>query len=349
MEKMSSQYRLVDANINRVVEGLRVIEDLCRFMLRDQRSATQLKEHRHALRSMWGELQEELIAARDVGTDRGFEATAEGEYERANVYGIAKANFCRAEESMRVLEEFAKMTHATKSKRCERIRYQLYQLEKNILEQILKKHKTYPAQALYVLVTQKWCKKDPLEVVEAICRGGADVIQLREKDMEDGEFLDWVRKVKEVTDAHDVPLIVNDRVHLVLLSGAQGVHLGQGDLKTSDARQLMGEDRWIGRSTHGIDQAEQAQAEGVDYIGVGPLFLTQTKEHRCAVGVKYLEEVENKCQVPYVGIGAVNRENWDEIMVAKPKGLAICTAIIGHEDPEGETRFYKSALERVWA
>ena len=322
-----------------------MLEDACRFLKAHQGVATELKTFRHDLRKMWTHRADDLLQARNVATDEGRMVEAADEYTRKNEAHILKANFSRAEESMRVLEEFSKMESASQAKHCEKMRYRLYQLEKIMSAS----NQPYPQNSLYVLITKSLCAGDPLEIIEQTCRGGADVIQLREKNMEDGAFLEWIREAKKVTDRYDIPLIVNDRIHLAILADVAGVHMGQGDLSTKDARKLLKPHQWLGRSTHCMDQASRAASEGVDYIGVGPLFLTQTKEHRHSVGVKYLGEVEENLNLPYVGIGAVNREHWDEIMAAKPSGLAICTAIIGHEDPEGETKFYKESLKKSWA
>jgi thiamine-phosphate pyrophosphorylase len=165
--------------------------------------------------------------------------------------------------------------------------------------------------------------------------------------MEDGAFLMWIREVKAITDTYDVPLIINDRIHLALLTGAQGVHMGQGDLPTAEAKRLLAPWQWLGRSTHGMHQAQPAVEEGLDYLGVGPLYLTQTKEHREAVGLGYMRQVEDELDIPYVGIGAVNRKNLPAILVEKPTGLAICTAIIGHDDPKGETAFYLEQMKQA--
>jgi thiamine-phosphate pyrophosphorylase len=344
----NSYYRAIDASINRLSEGVRVIEDLCRFSLSLQVQATKLKGLRHDVKAVWGSLDSQLLESRDVMGDEGRVVQANGEYRRESIRDILRANFCRAQESMRSLEEISKLILPSQAEVLEKMRYELYDLEQDIRKNMESQY-SYPKQHLYVLVTKKLCKLDPVEVLEAACRGGADVIQLREKQMEDGEFLDWIRQAKAICDRYKVPLIVNDRIHLAVLSDAAGVHMGQGDLKTSDARALLKEGQWLGRSTHGMDQASTAASEGVDYIGVGPLYLTQTKEHRHAVGLQYLKDVDEKLDIPYVGIGAVNREHWDEILTCKPSGLAICTAIIGHEDPEEETRFYKKGLESIWS
>ena len=333
-------FRAIDANINRASEGLRVLEDACRFIYGRQALATEFKTLRHELRNLWNGASEECITQRDVGADEGREVEGLREYARENVREIVISNSKRVQEALRSLEEFYKCESGETARQVEAIRYRCYHLEQTLL--VARK---FPWPCINVLLTKSLCALPPLEVLEQVCASGADVLQLREKEMEDGAFLDWIFAAKEVADRFQVPIIVNDRLHLVQITNVAGVHLGQGDVPTAYARPLLQPGQWLGRSTHNIHQARQAQNEKVDYIGVGPLYLTQTKVHRSAVGLSYLMEVQSEMRIPYVGIGAVNREHLQEILSVKPRGLAICSAVIGHAQPGNETAFYKQALK----
>jgi thiamine-phosphate pyrophosphorylase len=335
-------FRVIDANINRASEGLRVLEDACRFCGDRQVLATELKNMRHDLRSIWAESTALCLENRDLASDEGKTVEACGEYSRSNLAEIMTSNVKRVQEALRSLEEFSKCESPDKARQLEALRYRSYDLE-----QKLHFYRPFPWPCLNVLITQSLCKLPPLEVLEQTCAAGASLVQLREKKMEDGEFLDWIFQAKEVADRYKTPLIVNDRIQLVQITGVAGVHLGQGDLPTKYARSLLKAGQWIGRSTHCIEQARQAQLEGADYIGVGPLYLTQTKEHRHAVGTPYLQQVKTELKVPYVGIGAVNREHLPEILAVNPEGLAICTAVIGHDEPGQETAFYRNVLAEI--
>lgn len=326
---------MIDANLNRCLEGMRVLEDLYRFEWRRQDEATLLKNWRHELAGAFA--HERRVLSRNGLQDHGRQVETESEVSRENLAALAGANFSRVQQSLRVLEEASKVEGGSYGL-CEKVRYAVYDLEARCWA------KPFPERGLYVLVTRELCRRDPEDVLRISCEKGAAVIQLREKSMEDGAFLDWMHRAKEIADETGTPLIVNDRVHLLQLADFAGVHMGQGDLQTSDARKLMRPWQWLGRSTHAIDQALQAEAEGVDYIGVGPLYLTQTKEHRHAVGLSYLREVNEQVKVPYVGIGSVNREHIDEIMVEEPKGLAICTGIISADDPAKEMDFFMTKM-----
>lgn len=337
---MGSEYRILDANLNRCLEGLRVLEDIWRFKDDRQDLATEVKTLRHDLSAAFSHSKEALHLDRDLDSDQGKSVDVSGEYSRSSCLEVLQRNASRVKESLRVLEEISKTVFDPDlCKVIEGLRYRFYRLEESS-----QGWGPYPERSLYVLITQELCSLPPKEVLEACCAEGATVIQLREKEMEDGVMLDWILEAKEVSDRYRVPLIVNDRVHLVALSGVAGVHFGQGDLKTSDGRQLMKSWQWLGRSTHAIEEAKMAESEGADYIGVGPLFLTKTKEHREAVGVEYLSKVQRECQVPYVGIGSVNRETLPEILACEPTGLAICTGVISSRDPGGELRYYKEQM-----
>jgi thiamine-phosphate pyrophosphorylase len=336
----SDSFRMMDANFNRLNEGLRVLEDIHRFILNDVSVSSVLKGFRHQLAEIFQPI--DLIQARDAASDQGKSLEGSGEYQRENVQDLLISNFKRCEQSLRVLEELSKMEAGALAKALENMRYQIYELEQKSLC-----FKLFPDPCLYVLITKKLCKLDPLDVLKGICDGGASVIQLREKEMEDGEFLRWIEEAKSITDSYGIPLIVNDRIQLVQLTGVQGVHMGQGDLPTHRARQLLKPWQWLGRSTHELSQAIQAESEGVDYIGVGPLFPTNTKVHREAVGLAYLHQVNEQTKVPYVGIGSVNESTLPEILPFKPKGLAICTGIIAAADPQKNTEVFRKQILSV--
>jgi len=325
--------RMLDANFNRLSEGLRVLEDCHRFVLKDEDISSTIKHLRHQASELFVSLN--LIQSRQTESDHGRFVSGAQEYQRNSLEDLLKSNFKRVEQSLRVLEELSKLDSEARAKALEAMRYKVYELEQRSLCR-----KVFPSKCLYVLITKSLCKLDPAVVVKAVCDGGASVIQLREKSMEDGEFLKWIEFVQKITEQYEIPLIINDRIHLVQLTGVQGVHMGQGDLPTQRAKSLLKPWQWLGRSTHEMVQAKAAESEGVDYIGVGPLFPTNTKEHREAVGMEYLKQVDREISIPYVGIGSVNHDTMPKILEYNPKGLAICTAIIATENPQEVTQLF---------
>ena len=186
--------------------------------------------------------------------------------------------------------------------------------------------------------------RDPLEVVSAQIRGGADVIQLREKEMPKRERLDLGLKIREMTRDKDVLFIVNDDVDLAMILDADGVHLGQEDIPIRYARPLM-KDKIIGISTHSPDQVNEAVKEGADYIGMGPIFETATKEDREElVGTDLLLKTRDICPIPYVAIGGIGKNNIESLLKAGCNRAAIISDILLAPDVEKRCRYLKNRL-----
>jgi thiamine-phosphate pyrophosphorylase len=190
--------------------------------------------------------------------------------------------------------------------------------------------------------------EDPVELVSAQIRGGADLIQLREKDLTKRQRLQLGVRLREVTRREGVLYIVNDDVDLALILDADGVHLGQEDIPIESARPLM-RDKIIGVSTHSLEQVEGAVRGGADYIGVGPIFETGTKEDReDLVGVDFLLKVKNICPIPYVAIGGITKDNIDSLIGAGCRRAAVISDILRSGDIEKRCRLLKSRLQGKW-
>lgn len=188
--------------------------------------------------------------------------------------------------------------------------------------------------------------RDPVELVSAQIRGGADVIQLREKDMSKKDRLELGLKLRKLTRQNETLFIVNDDIDLALILDADGVHLGQNDIPIRFARPLM-KDKIIGVSTHSFDQVEKAVAEGADYIGVGPIFETTTKKHRGKlVGLDLLIKIRNKCPIPYVAIGGIGKDNIFSIAKTGCTRAAVISDIMLAPDIEKRCRAIKEHLHQ---
>jgi len=198
---------------------------------------------------------------------------------------------------------------------------------------------------LYCFSPGKFLKdRDPLEVVSAQIRGGADVIQLREKEMSKRERLDLGLKIRDMTRDKDVLFIVNDDVDLAMMLDSDGVHLGQDDIPIRYARPLM-KDKIIGISTHSLEQIRKAVDEGADYIGVGPIFETVTKEDREElVGTDLLLKTRDICPIPYVAIGGIGKDNIESLIKAGCNRAAIISDILLAPDIETQCKFLKNIL-----
>lgn len=170
--------------------------------------------------------------------------------------------------------------------------------------------------------------RDPIELVEAQIRGGADVIQLREKELPKRERLALGFKIREITRRHHVLFIVNDDLDLALILEADGLHLGQGDIPIACARPFM-RNAIIGVSTHSVEQAEAAVKAGADYIGFGPVFPTGTKPDRePEVGVGALGDLSRRCPIPCVAIGGITLANLPRLVGAGCRSAAIISDIL---------------------
>jgi len=205
--------------------------------------------------------------------------------------------------------------------------------------------KTFAQVRLYCFSPGKFLRdRDPIELVSAQIRGGADVIQLREKGMSGRGRLELGLKLRDLTRQAGVLFVVNDDVDLALILDADGVHLGQDDIPIQFARPLMG-DRIIGISTHSLRQVKEAVESGADYIGVGPIFETTTKKDREAlVGLDLLLRIRNDCPIPYVAIGGIGKDNVNFVTGAGCHRAAVISDILMADDVEARCRILKDLL-----
>ena len=183
-----------------------------------------------------------------------------------------------------------------------------------------------------------------LPVVEAACKGGATIVQLREKDRSTREYMDLAVATHEITARYGIPLIIDDRVDVALAIGAEGVHVGQCDMPVGIARKIMGPDKIIGATTKTIPQALEAYEQGADYLGCGAIYPTTTHVKTVITPVETLKEIVKAVPVPVNAIGGLNKDN---IFVLKGSGIAgICavSAIMKAADPELATRELKQAF-----
>jgi len=186
--------------------------------------------------------------------------------------------------------------------------------------------------------------RDLIEVMEAAIRGGADIVQLRDKETPPERLLGQARALRELTRRYGVPFIVNDYPELALEVEADGVHLGQEDMPIAEARRLLGGDKIIGISTHSIEQAREAVRAGADYIGVGPVYPTPTKPGRPAAGLEYVRQAAAEIAIPWVAIGGITLDNADEVLDAGARRLCAVSAIVGSPDPEAVSRELKARI-----
>ena len=186
-------------------------------------------------------------------------------------------------------------------------------------------------------------------VAAAALRGGASTIQLRDKRSDMGAVLERAEELVEACGAHRASLIINDNADVAVLSGATGLHVGQTDLPTSAARRLVPPDRLIGRSTTNLDQALRAQAEGVDYIAIGPVFATDTmgKGGKSPIGTETVRAVKDRVRPPVIAIGGIDAANCTEVFAAGADAVCVASAVTLADDPETACRAIAEAAERT--
>ncbi|NIA07870.1 MAG: thiamine phosphate synthase [Actinobacteria bacterium] len=336
--------RILDANFNRSRESLRVMEDYARFVLNNGQLSGTIKQARHKLREIIEALGgTKLLHGRNTPGDVGTELNASGEMKRTDTTAVVTAACKRVVEGLRVMEEFSKTIPGQAGRQLEQIRYQCYEWEVQLLSRGQNKKKLSEMR-LYVLISSELCKKNPLEVARDVLNGGADAIQLREKKMDAGEYLVLAEKMAELCRQENKLFIVNDRPDIAVAAKADGVHLGQKDLKIAQARTVLSSEMVVGVSTHNIEQAKQAVTGGADYIGVGPVFATGTKPSAEPVGVEYVRQVAKEIDLPWAAIGGINLDNLAEVVAAGAKCVAACSAIICSEDPAGITAQFTRRL-----
>ena len=211
-----------------------------------------------------------------------------------------------------------------------------------------KRHLAHLARGLYGFTGEPFARgRTAVEIVEALLAGGARVIQYREKQKIPRQCLADCLRIRERTRAKGATFIVNDRPDIALLCDADGVHLGQDDLPVRDVRRLVGPRMLIGASTHHPEQLARAAAEGADYVGVGPLFATQTKAGvGPPVGLAYLDDAVKNSPLPFVAIGGIKRSHIPELLHHGARAIAMVTEILDVEDIAGRVREILHLLDR---
>lgn len=188
---------------------------------------------------------------------------------------------------------------------------------------------------LYAITDQSWLKEGQtlLSVCEDVLANGATFLQIREKDLDIHSFASEAAKLKDLCARHKVPYVVNDSVEIALAIDADGVHVGQSDIKGRDIRGLIGPDKILGISAGTVDEAIAAENAGADYIGVGAVFGTSTKKNARNLTVEKLREIRSAVSIPVVAIGGINGKNLMELSGSSVDGVAVVSAIFAAADP----------------
>ena len=344
--------RIIDANLNRAREALRVMEEYARLGLEDVDLSGEIKETRHALARAVADFENRcqlttgsLIAARDIVGDVGTEIGTETEYQRSDECHVAMAAGKRLSEALRGVEEYGKTLDPAFAADIEKLRYRGYEIERR-LTLILRARNRFGHVRLYVIITEVHCRRDWFATAEAALRGGADCLQLREKDLPDRQLLDRAKRMSVLCREHEALFILNDRPDIAVGAGAHGVHLGQGDMPVSAARRVLSASALIGVSTHTIEQADRAAAEAPDYIAVGPMFATSTKPQSHIAGTSTLTEARTRTALPLVAIGGISVQNASDVLAAARCTLCVCRSVTAQDDVESAARSLRKVIDQ---
>jgi thiamine-phosphate pyrophosphorylase len=332
---MPNILRIIDANLNRAREALRVMEEAARFILNDACLTEALKTLRHDLAAVLKTI-DALDANRDVRADVGTGIELESESQRCGAADVAVAAGKRLSEALRAMEEYAKTLPVPARQaagRIESLRYRGYELDQRLVRG-LGAGRAQQWQ-LCVLISAALCPKgDWFKVATVAVEAGAPCVQLREKQIEARDFVERARRLVSLCRPRGVTVIVNDRPDVAILAEADGVHLGQSDVPCKEARRLVGRQLLIGVSTSCLEEAHRAVADGADYCGVGPMFNSMTKHKEVIVGETYLKVfAEAFAHVPHLAIGGIGPHNVSKLVAAGAQGVAVSSAICSAADP----------------
>jgi len=339
-------YRIIDANFNRAREAIRVVEDYCRFALNSAPLTEKAKRIRHELSTAIGNLDAgRLISSRDTLGDVGIGRVVDKQLVRGELIDCFTAGSKRLTEALRALAETVQTLDRSVAGTIEKLRYNAYTLEKDIVL-FSDASEKYKSVRLYIVITSNL----PAEVISLTYKcvdGGADCIQLRAKDIKDDILFALAVEFVRICKGAGVLSIINDRVDVAVASGADGVHLGQNDLPIEQVRKLQLTPLITGKSTHSTEQLRAACRELPTYAALGPVFATATKPTAPAVGLDYVrhaKEILAGTGIGNVAIGGITLKNVKDVLGAGADAIAVCAAVTKARDPAKACRALKEKI-----
>lgn len=337
--------RIIDANLNRLSEGLRVLEEITRMILDDAELSVRLKDLRHNLIRADFEFNSELLESRNSSEDVGAELEVSGEEKTKETGLILIANARRAQESLRVLEEFSKMPEISgklNSNLYKNARFELYTLEQELTAKIRRKDKAGKIKGLYVIIDTEALKgRDPAAAAQQVLEAGVKIIQFRAKSGDKRTILKTASELQTLCREYGAVFIVNDHIDIALAIKADGVHIGQEDLPAAQARKILPIDTLLGISASTAAEAQIAESDGADYIGVGAIFPTSSKTDVTLTGTQRITEIRQSVKIPLAAIGGINKNNIGEVIKAGADSACVISAVLNAPDIK------ESALELI--
>ena len=350
--------RMLDANTNRVMEGLRTLEDVARFSgwIRLQ---VDYKSIRHSLQQSIDELgqdylgQAALVSARDAQGDVGRESKTTQEMQRPEgLVSIVAAAASRVEQGLRVIEEATKVLAPNQAASIERQRYKVYDLNA-ALQLACQRDLGFLQQAkLYVLVDCQLAIDAFGRRISEISQAGVQLIQIRDKHADAIRVLEYFQVAQEAVESSATRVLINDRVDIAATTNAAGVHIGQEDLPVRSSRRMLQPWQYLGLSTHDLGQVQKGVAMGVDYIGCGPTFASQTKSFDSFSGIPFLRQAASWLQanapaVPAFAIGGIQLENLPQVLEAGFARVAVSSCVWNAQNPPHMAEKLRQMLDRA--
>ena len=332
--------QIIDANLDRAREGLRVLEDWARFGLGHQEFVIKIKNFRQLLGKNHLEIYKKY---RNHMEDRCKGLTHIEQINRKSPEKIISSNSARVQEALRVIEEYSRGHNPPLAEIASEIRYEIYTLELEFLnfnyrknaKEIIKKNNLYAITG---------GKEKLLETIENVLIAGVKIIQHRFKDGDDKDHLLEAIEINRLCKKYNALFIVNDRIDIVLASNADGIHLGQDDLDLETAKKLLGSSKIIGISANNVNDIKDAIKGGCDYLGIGPVFKTSTKKIKEPLGIEKIKNLTRDLKIPWFAIGGINKTNIVSLKNNGIKKVALVSALMNAEDPTIEAKMILKVL-----
>ena len=324
--------RVIDANLNRIGEGLRLLEDIARLMLNDSRLTQQLKNMRHDILEHDLSFNRQLLQSRDSEGDVGIDIKALGQEKQKDLPLVAVANSRRVQESLRAIEELAKIPGINlDSNKFKQARFDLYTIEQTLVSRLLRRDKAKRIYGLCVILDNQVLKESPIELVTQAIAGGARAVRLHDKVTAKKELLPLATALQNLCSERDVLFIIDEHLDLALAVNADGLHVEPDGLPIEVTRRLLPIDKILGCSVTTVKQALAAQSEGADYVAIGPIYPTGGKKTARVAGLKTLSQIRKAITLPIVAMGDINKDNTKEVMAAGADSVAIVVAGLEEE------------------
>ena len=325
-------FQIIDANLDRAREGLRVLEDWARFGLGMEDFVIKIKNFRQILGKNHLDIYKK---SRNFTEDQCKGLSHIEQINRKNPKNIISSNSARIQEALRVIEEFSRGHNDKLSKIASDIRYEIYTLEIELLNFNQRKcaNKIINENNLYAITNHK---ENLIEIVEKLLLGGVKIIQHRFKEGNAKDHLKEALEINRLCKKYNSLFIVNDRIDIAIASNADGIHLGQEDIDLITARKLLGSSKIIGISANNSTDIANAIKNECDYIGIGPVFKTSTKKGKKPLGIERIKSLTRDIKIPWFAIGGINKENVSSLRNCGINKVAIVSGLLNSDDPKEE-------------